>query len=199
MKEVGKDFAKDMAKNIAGEVSQFASDVLSLEEWAKSTIGIGFAKLVTGIDPKKEASELRKEAERICDGLRSWVDGSEAWNQGRRPPDTLQSCLQDANMMYDNIGEAEKAFNAAIANFRCIECKIPEELLKLMDQLSRELEDWMKAFGDMIDQVEQRLRQGLKLFNRKDVYDHPYQYLNKSGRNSTYINRALDSIKESRG
>jgi len=68
-----------------------------------------------------------------------------------------------------------------------------------MDQLSRELEDWMKAFGDMIDQVEQRLRQGLKLFNRKDVYDHPYQYLNKSGRNSTYINRALDSIKESRG
>ncbi len=199
MKEVGKDFAKDMAKNIAGEVSQFASDVLSLEEWAKSTIGIGFAKLVTGIDPKKEASELRKEAERICDGLRSWVDGSEAWNQGRRPPDTLQSCLQDASKMYDNIGEAEKAFNDAIANFRCIECKIPEELLKLMDQLSRELEDWMKAFGDMIDQVEQRLKQGLKLFNRKDVYDHPYQYLNKSGRNSTYINRALDSIKESRG
>jgi PKD repeat protein len=198
MKEVGKDFAKDMAKSIAKDVSQFAADLLSLEEWAKSTIGIGFAKLVTGIDPKKDACALRADAEDICDSLRSWVDHSEAWNQGRRPPDTLQSCLADMQKMYDAIGQAEKDFNDAVANFRCVDCEIPEELLKLMDQLTRELEDWMKAFGDMIDQVEKRLRQALRLFNRKDVYEHPYQFLNKSRRNSTYINRALNAIEESR-
>lgn len=89
MWEVGKDFAKDMAKSVACEVSQFAADLLNLEEWAKSTIGIDIAKLVTGIDPKKEASELRGEAENICDGLWSWVDHSAAYNQGRQPPDTL--------------------------------------------------------------------------------------------------------------
>lgn len=75
--------------------------------------------------------------------------------------------------MYDAIGEAEE-FNDAVANFRCVECEIPEELMKLMDQLTRELEDWMKAFGNMIDQIERRLRQALRLLNRKDVCEHPY-------------------------
>lgn len=198
MKEVGKDFAKDVAKGIAGELSQFAGDLLSLEEWAKSTIGIGIAKGLTGIDPKGEATKLRKKSEEICTALRSWVDSAEA-RFHRQPPDTLHSCVADMEGMLNDLSAAEAAFNEAVKDFRCVTCEIPAELMKEMGDLIRKLNDYMKAFGDMIDQVEQRLNQAIALYNRKDVYDGPFEWVNKSRRHTDAIRGSLGRSAEAKG
>jgi len=195
LKEVGEDFAKDIASSIAGEVSETVGKLLDLEDWAIREVGTGIARGLTGVDPRRNASKMRAKSELICAQLQSWVSSSRA-REFRQPPDPLHSCIEEMQRMLDAIERAEKDFEDAVKGFRCIECEIPEELLKLMDQLTRQLNDFIKAFGDMIDQVEQRLNQALTLYNRKDVYEGPLEHLSKSRRHSTYIKKYLRDSAE---
>jgi len=198
LKEVGKDFAKDVASGIAGEMSETAGDLLGLEDRAMREIGIGLAKWFTGVDPRRSASRMRAKSEAICDALQSWVSFSTAYNSGRRPPDTLQSCIEEMETMLDSVDEAVKEFEDAVAGFRCVECEVPDSVLKEMDGLRRGLEDFMRGFGDLIDEVERRLNQALKLYRREDVYEGPYEHVSKSQRHARYLKRTLKESAEAK-
>ncbi|MHA2393235.1 MAG: PKD domain-containing protein, partial [Promethearchaeota archaeon] len=122
--DFAKDMAKDAAKNAAGGMSQFLADVMSLEEWAMSEIGIGLAKFITGIDPQAEASRIREASLEIVNQLETWISSSHARNAGIIPPITLHDYIDDAQALIDDINEAVQAFEDAVANFRCVDCSI---------------------------------------------------------------------------
>ncbi len=199
MKEMGKDLAKEVAKSFLREVSDTISTLLDLEDWAIREIGVGIAKGLIGIDPRKNVIKLRKRAEILCTELESWVSHRVAWNSGRRPPDTLQSCIEEMQELLDAIDKLIEEFKNAVAGFRCVDCDIPEEILSEIAKLRDELNRYMKSFGDLINEIEKRLRQALRLFKRKDVYPKPgYEWMSKSKRLTNEVRRTLRESKEGR-
>jgi len=197
MKEMGKHIASEVGKGIAGEVSQTVSDLLGLEGWAMSEIGIGIAKLITGIDPKQEASDIRKESMRTCTLLQSWVDHTLARTE-RYTHRTLHTCIDEAQDLIDRINDALKAFEDAVAGFRCVTCELTPEYMEHIQGMINELNDFIKAFGDLIDQVEQRLNQAIALYNRDDVYDSPYVRANVQNNKVPNIEKSLERSAEAK-
>ena len=198
VKDFAKDMAKDRAKNAAGEMSQFVGDVLKLEEWAMSEIGIGFAKLVTGIDPKKEASNVRRASLEIVNELETWVSSPHAYNAGKQPPKTLQDYINDMQGLLDAIDKALQNFETAVAGFRCVNCTIDGPYSKHIQDMINKLNSWMRAFGDMIDQVEQRLEQAIAMFNLDNAYEDPYSRVGFQNRQIPDIRKALRNSSENR-
>lgn len=190
MKELGKDIAKDMAKGIAGELSDTVGTLLDMEDWAIREIGLGIAKGLTGIDPKGNAVKLRQNSEILLTQLLSWVDHSEAWNLGRRPPDTLSSMIEEAEGMLSALDDALKSFKDAVKDFKCVTCKVPDYLQDEMDELRKKLEKWKKTFSDLEKEVQKRINQARGMYGRKDLYESPYEYLHKAKRNIERIDRA---------
>lgn len=191
MKEMGKHIATEVGKGIAGEVSQTLKDLLSLEGWAISEIGIGIAKLITGIDPKQEASDIRKKSMRTCTLLQSWVDHTLARTE-RYTHRTLYTCIDEAQNLIDRIDDALKDFEDAVAGFICVTCELTPEYIEHIQGMINELNDFIRAFGDLIDQVEQRLNQAVALYNRDDVYDSPYVRVNVQNNKIPNIQKSLD-------
>ena len=192
MKELGKDIAKDMAKGIAGELSDTVGTLLDMEDWAIREIGLGIAKGLTGIDPKGNAVKLRQNSEILLTQLLSWVDHSEAWNLGRRPPDTLPRMIEEAEAMLNALDDALKSFEDAVKDFKCVTCKVPDYLQEEMDELRKKLEKWKKTFSDLEKEVQKRINQAMGMYGRKDLYESPYEYLHKAARNIERIDRARD-------
>ncbi|HUV34324.1 MAG TPA: PKD domain-containing protein [Candidatus Desulfaltia sp.] len=190
MKELGKDIAKDMAKGIAGELSDTVGTLLDMEDWAIREIGLGIAKGLTGIDPKGNAVKLRQNSEILLTQLLSWVDHSEAWNLGRRPPDTLPSMIKEAEAMLNALDDALKSFEDAVKDFKCVTCKVPDYLQEEMDELRKKLEKWKKTFSDLEKEVQKRINQARGMYGRKDLYESPYEYLHKAARSIERIDRA---------
>ncbi len=195
MKELGKHVAQEVGKGIAGEVSSTVGDLLGLEEWAMSEIGIGIAKLITGIDPKKEASDLRKRSVETCTQLQSWVDSNLA-RTTRFTSTTLQSCIEDADRLKADIDKALQDFEDRVAGFKCVKCKVDPEILEHIKQMQDELDGFIRAFGDMIDQIQQRLSQAAALYVRKDVYDSPYVWAHEANNLVPQIKKTLKKIKK---
>jgi len=199
LKELGEDIAKDLASEVLSEVSDTISALLDLEDWAIREIGVGIAKLLIGIEPIRNVIILRKKAESISRELQSWVSHRAAWNSGRRPPDTLQSCIKDAKRMLNAIDGLIEDFENAVAGFRCVKCEIPGHILDKIQNLRSSLESYIKTFEDLMDQIEKRLKQGIALFRRKDVYPKPgYEWLGKSKRTTNEIKRVLEESIEGR-
>ncbi|MCW4011866.1 MAG: PKD domain-containing protein [Candidatus Bathyarchaeota archaeon] len=197
MKELGKHVATEVGKSVAGDLSSTVNDVLSLESWAYTEIGTGIAKLLTGIDPKKEASKLRKESTRIANDLQSWVDKDMAKTR-RYTPRTLHTCIDEAQQMMDDIGTAIDNFEQAISGFRCVDCDMPDHILDEIDALIKELDGFIKTFGDLIDQIEQRLNQAVALYKRKDVYDSPMTWLHAQNNEVINIQESLGKSAEAK-
>jgi hypothetical protein len=195
MKELGKHVAQEVSKGIAGEVSSTVSDLLGLEDWATREIGIGIAKLITGIDPKKEASDMRKKSMEICTQLQSWVDSNLA-RTTRFTSTTLQSCIADAEGLKADIDKALKDFEDRVAGFKCVTCKVDPGIMEHIDHLQRELDGFIKAFGDLIDQIQQRLNQAVAMYNRKDVYDSPYVWAHEVNNFVPEIKKTLRNLKK---
>jgi hypothetical protein len=195
MKELGKHVAQEVSKGIAGEVSSTVSDLLGLEDWATREIGIGIAKLITGIDPKKEASDMRKKSMEICTQLQSWVDSNLA-RTTRFTSTTLQSCIADAEGLKADIDKALKDFEDKVAGFKCVKCKVDPGIMEHIDQMQRELDGFIKAFGDLIDQIQQRLSQAAVMYSRKDVYDSPYVWAHEVNNYVPGIKKTLRSLKK---
>ncbi len=197
MKEMGKQIGSEVGKGFASEVSQTVKDVLSLEGCAMSQIGIGIAKFVTGVDPQKEASDIRKNSMRTCTLLQSWVDHTLARTE-RYTYRTLYTCIDEAQDLIDRINDALKAFEDAVAGFRCITCELTPEYMEHIQGMINELNDFIRAFGDLIDQVQQRLQQAIDLYNREDVYDSPYVRVNVQNNKIPNIQKSLDRSAEAR-
>ena len=197
-KEFAQDMAKDASKNAASEMSQFVKDLLGLEEWAMSEIGIGIAKLITGIDPQQEASDIRKDSLDIVNALESWISDPEAYNAGFQGI-TLHDFIDDAQKLIDDINNALKDFENAVAGFRCVECKLTPEYLKHIQDMINKLNGWMKAFGDLIDQIEQRLNQAVAMWRLDKVYESPYQRVSWGNRQIRHTKKVLrDSASRKR-
>ena len=197
MKEMGKHIATEVGKGIASEVSQTVKDILSLEGWAMSEIGIGIAKLITGEDPKQEASDIRKKSMRTCTLLQSWVDHTLARTE-RYTHRTLHTCIDEAQDLIDRIDDALKDFEDAVAGFRCVTCELTPEYTEHIRGMINELNDFIRAFGDLIDQVEQRLNQAVALYNREDVYDSPYVRTNVQNNKVPNIKKSLNRSAEAK-
>jgi DNA repair ATPase RecN len=176
-------------------VSSTVGDLLGLEEWAMSEIGIGIAKLITGIDPKKEASDLRKRSMETCTQLQSWVDSNLA-RTTRFTSTTLQSCIEDAERLKADIEKALQDFENSVAGFKCVECKVDPGIMEHINQMLNELDGFIKAFGDMIDQIQQRLNQAAALYRRKDVYDSPYVWAHEVNNFIPGIKKTLKKLKK---
>ncbi|MBN1683212.1 hypothetical protein JW865_06645, partial [Candidatus Bathyarchaeota archaeon] len=193
LKELGKDVAKDVSGNILGEISSTLGQVLELEDWAIREIGVGIAQGLTGINPRQKASNIRKSSEIICTDLMSWIDHSYAWNSGRRPPDTLKSCIEEMQNMLNDLNKALEDFENAVKDFRCVTCKIPPHISEEIQEIQQKIEQTMKSYGDLIDKVEQRLNQARKIYKRKDVYPKSgHEWLAKSGRWTEQIDKVLN-------
>jgi hypothetical protein len=189
-KEFAQDMAKEASKNAAGEMSQFVSDLLSLEEWAMSEIGIGIAKLITGIDPQQEASDIREDSLDIVNALESWISDPEAYNAGFQGI-TLHDFIDDAQQLIDDINKALEDFENAVAGFRCVECELTSDYLKHIRDMINKLNSWMRAFGDLIDQIEQRLNQAVAMWGLDNVYDNPYQRVSWGNRQIRHTKKVL--------
>jgi hypothetical protein len=197
MKEVGKYMASEAGKNIAGGLSSTINDVLSLETWAYTEIGTGIAKLITGEDPRKEASNIRKESLRTINLLQSWVDPNMARSR-RYTSRTLHTCIDEAQKLLDDLGKAIDDFENAVAGFRCVDCEIPDNVLDEMDTMIKEIEGFMKTFGDLIDQVEQRLNQAAALLGRKDVYEGTMTWLHAQNNEIPNIRSSIGRSAEAK-
>jgi PKD repeat protein len=194
-KEFAQDMAKEASKNAASELSQFVSDLLSLEEWAMSEIGIGIAKLITGIDPQQEASDIRKDSLDIVNALESWISDPEAYQHGFQGI-TLHDFIDDAQQLIDDINKALEDFENAVAGFRCVECELTPDYLKHIRDMINKLNGWMRAFGDLIDQIEQRLNQAIAMWRLDKVYDHPYQRVSWGNRQIRHTQKVLRDSAE---
>lgn len=197
MKELGKHIATEVGKSVAGTLSQTVNDVLSLETWAYSEIGIGLAKLITGIDPQTEAAKLRKESERTTTLLSSWVDHRLARTE-RYTHRTLYTCIDEAQGLLDDIDKALNDFKQAVAGFRCIECEIPDHINEDINKIVQEVEGYIKTFNNLIDEVEDRLNQAAALYKRKDVYDNPSTWSHAQNNQVPNIGRALRQSAEAK-
>jgi len=191
MKEMGKHIGTEIGKSFASEASQTVKDILSLEGWAMSEIGIGIAKLITGEDPKQDASDIRKESMRTCTLLQSWVDHTLARTE-RYTYRTLHTCIDEAQDLINRINDALKAFEDAVAGFKCVTCELTPEYMKHINGMIDELNDFIKSFNELIDQVEQRLEQAIELYNREDVYDSPYVRVNVQNNKVPNIQKSLN-------
>ena len=192
MKELGTDVAKEVGGSILGEISSTLGQVLELEDWAVRQIGVGIAEGLTGINPRQKASNIRKNSEIVCTDLMSWINHSYAWNSGRRPPDTLKSCIDEMQKMLNDLNKAMQDFENAVKGFRCTTCKMPPEVAEEIQKMQQKINDIMKAYGDLIDKVEQRLKQARKIYNRKDVYPASgHEWMANSPRWSEQIDRVL--------
>jgi PKD repeat protein len=192
MRELGEDVAKDVGKSVLGDISSTIGQVLELEGWAIKEIGLGIAKGLTGVDPEANAVRLRQQSEQTFAGLCSWVRHSEAWNQGRRPPDTLQSLLEDIQGMQNTLDQAKQAFEDAVKDFRCVMCDIPEHISEEIDALEKNLEKWEKTFEKLKEEVEKRIEEAKELYKNKELYESPYEYLDKAQDNIDRANKALN-------
>ena len=197
MKEVGKYMASEMGKNVAGGLSSTINDVLSLETWAYTEIGTSIAKLITGEDPRKEASKIRKESLKTINLLQSWVDHRMA-RTTRYTSRTLHTCLNEAQQLLDALGDAMDDFEKAIEGFKCITCEIPDHILDEIDSMIKEIEGFMKTFGDLIDQVEQRLNQAAALLARRDIYEGPMTWLHAQNNEIPNIQNSLKMSAEAK-
>ncbi len=198
LKELGEDVAKDVAKGLLKEVSDTLSTLLDLKDIAIREIGIGIAKGLTGIDPRENAIRLRKQAEVLCTQLQSWVSHKYAWS-ARRPAETLQSCIEDMQALLDEIDKQLEAFEKAVAGLRCIKCEVPKDVVENIAKLRENLNRYMKSFTDLIQEVERRLTQALKLFKRKDVYPRPgFHWMKRSRELSEEISETLKESREKR-
>jgi hypothetical protein len=191
LRELGEDVAKDVGKSILGDISSTIGQVLELEGWAVKEIGLGLAKGFTGVDPEANAVRLRQQSEITFAGLCSWVSHSEAWNSGRRPPDTLDSMLDDIQGMQNALDEAKQAFEDAVKDFKCVMCDIPEHISEEIDALEKNLEKWEKTFEKLKEEVEKRLEEAKELYKEKDLYESQFEYLDKAQSNINRANRAL--------
>ncbi len=195
MKEMGQDLAKDIGKSVLGEISSTVGQVLDLEDWAIREIGLGIASGITGIDPRENAVNLRKKSEILLSDLVSWVNHSEAWNSGRRPPDTCQSMLEDIQGMLNAINDFLKDFEDAVKGFKCITCQIPEYLQEEIDKLKQDLEKWQKTFQKLQAEIKKRLDQAKILYSKRDVYTKAgYDYLDKANDHIRRINKTLNEM-----
>jgi PKD repeat protein len=192
MRELGEDVAKDVGKSVLGDISSAIGQVLELEGWAIKEIGLGIAKGLTGVDPEANAVRLRQQSEQTFAGLCSWVRHSEAWNQGRRPPDTLQSLLEDIQGMQNTLDQAKQAFEEAVKDFRCVMCDISEHISEEIDALEKNLEKWEKTFEKLKEEVEKRIEEAKELYKNKELYESPYEYLDKAQDNIDRANKALN-------
>ena len=197
MKEVGKYMASEMGKTVASGLSSTISDILSLETWAYTEIGTGIAKLITGHDPKKEASNIRKKSLKTINLLQSWVDHRMA-RTTRYTSRTLYTGLDECQELLDALGDAMDDFEKAIEGFRCVTCEIPDNILDEIDTLINEIEGFMKTFGDLIDQVEQRLNQAAALLGRKDVYEGPGTWSHAQNNEIPNIQKSLRMSAEAK-
>ena len=197
MKEVGKFMATEMGKKIAGNLSSTINDVLSLETWAYTEIGTGIAKLITGHDPKKEESNIRKKSLKTINLLQSWVDHRTA-RTTRYTNRTLYTGLNECQDLLDALDTAMNDFEKAIEGFRCVTCEIPDNILEDIDSMIKGIEDFMKTFGDLIDQVEQRLNQAAALLGRKDVYEGPMTWLHAQNNEIPNIQKSLQRSSEAK-
>ena len=155
-----------------------------------SEIGIGIAKLITGIDPQQEASDIRKDSLDIVNALESWISDPEAYNAGFQGV-TLHDFIDDAQQLIDDINKALEDFENAVAGFRCVECELTSEYLKHIQDMINKLNSWMRAFGDLIDQIEQRLNQAVAMWGLDKVYDHPYQRVSWGNRQIRHTKKVL--------
>jgi len=197
MKEVGKYMASEMGKNVASGLSSTINDVLSLETWAYTEIGTSIAKLITGHDPRKEASNIRKRSLKTINLLQSWVDHRMA-RTTRYTSRTLHTGLDECQELLDALGKAMDDFEKAIEGFRCVTCEIPDHNLDEIDAMIKEIEDFMRTFGDLIDQVEQRLNQAAALLGRKDVYEGPMTRLHAQNNEIPNIHKSLRMSAEAK-
>ncbi|MCW4049861.1 MAG: PKD domain-containing protein [Candidatus Bathyarchaeota archaeon] len=192
LKEFAEDKAKEIGKSVLGDISSTIGQVLELEGWAVRTIGLGIAKGLTGVDPKGNAVNLRKKADPLMGDLVSWVSHSEAWNSGRRPPDTVDSCIDETTRMLGALDDALKNFEDAVKDFVCITCEIPEHIQQEIDTLRKNLEKWKDTFEKLKEEIEKRLEEAKALFRKKELYESPYEYLDKAQDNIDRVNRALN-------
>jgi len=197
MKEVGKFMASEMGKKIAGNLSSTINDVLSLETWAYTEIGTSIAKLITGHDPRKEASKIRKKSLKTINLLQSWVDHRMA-RTTRYTSRTLYTGLNECQELLDALDTAMSDFEKAIEGFRCVTCDIPDNILEDIDKMINEIDGFMKTFGDLIDQVEQRLNQAAALLRRKDVYESPGTWSHAQNNQIPNIQKSLRMSAEAK-
>lgn len=197
LKEVGKYMASETGKSIASGLSSTINDVLSLETWAYTELGTGIAKLITGEDPKKEASNIRKKSLSAINILQSWID-SDIARSTRYTSRTLHTCIEEAQKLLDDLKDAMNDFEEAISGFRCVNCEIPDNILEEIDSMIKEIEAFMKTFGDLIDQVEQRLAQAIALLGRKDVYESPLTWLHAQNNQVPNIQKSLQKSEDMR-
>ena len=93
--------------------------------------------------------------------------------------------------MLDDIDKALNDFEQAVAGFRCIECEIPDHINEEINKLVQELQDYIKTFSNLIDEVEDRLNQAAALYKRKDVYDNPSTWSHAQNNQVPNIERSL--------
>ncbi len=191
MKEIGEDLAKDVGKSVLGEIGSTIGQVLELEDWAVREIGLSIAKGLTGVDPEKNAINLRKQSESTMAELCSWMSDSEAWNQGRRPPDTIDDCLDFIHGLQNSLDQAKQAFEDAVKDFKCVMCDIPEHISEEIEKLEQDLEKWEKTFTKLKEEIEKRLEEAKKLYKDKGLYESPYEYLDKARDNIERADKAL--------
>jgi PKD repeat protein len=194
-KNFAEDVAKEASKNAAGDMSEFVSGLLGLQEWAMSEIGVGIAKLITGIDPKKEASDIRRDSLEIVNELESWISDSHSWNSGHGGI-TLHDFIDDAQKLIDGIEQALQAFENAVSGFRCVTCEITPEYSKHIQDMINSLNGWMRAFGDMIDQITQRLNQAIAMWGLDNAYEDPYQRVGFQNRQIPDTRKAMRASEE---
>jgi len=79
-----------------------------------------------------------------------------------------------------------------------VDCEIPDHILDEIDSMIKELNDFMKTFGDLIDQVEQRLEQAAVLLARKDVYEGPMTWLHAQNNEIPNIQESLQKSTDAK-
>lgn len=89
--------------------------------------------------------------------------------------------------MQSSLDKAKQAFEDAVKGFRCVMCDIPEHISEEIDAL----EKWEKTFTKLKEEVEKRLEEAKKLYKDKDLYESPYEYLEKAQYNINRANKAM--------
>ena len=69
--------------------------------------------------------------------------------------------------------------------------KIPEHISEEIDELEKNFERWEKTFNKLKEEVEKRLEVAKNLYKDKDLFNSPYEYLDKAQDNINRANRAL--------
>lgn len=126
----------------------------------------------------------------LVNQLQTWVSSSHARNSGIIPPITLHDYIDDAQALIDDIDNALQAFEDAVANFKCVDCSIDGPYSEHIQNMINELNGWIRAFGDMIDQITQRLNMAIAMYKLDNAYEDPYS---RGG----FQNRQIPDIRKS--